>query len=861
MAEPSNSDASWIDDETELLSRLRGVDGVSVSRTLPALPGYEHVVELGRGGQGIVCSAVQTSTNRRVAVKLIHSGAALDPRARGRFEREIELAARLRHPSIVRVYDSGIAEGGVPFLIMDLVEGSTLDEHVAAIDPAQRVPGTLGLIRDIALAVHHAHQRGVIHRDLKPSNVRVTPEGTPIVIDFGLAKAFDEATPSGHTLTGVLPQFLGSVAWASPEQARGDADAIDTRTDVYSLGLMLYRALTGESPYNVTGSFTDALSNIENTPPVPLRRRDPKLPRSAERIASCCLAKAPGDRYATAADLAADLDRALKHEPVLAGEVSAWRVAQRQLVRYRVALAVTIALLVGTTAAAVVASSLLSRAHEAERTAGLEADRADAVSSFLTRMLASTAAEDLGREATVRQVLERAESELAADRASGDTTAPAVRQALHEAIATTYRSLGAYAAALAHVDDAITASAAAGSDAVDVLALRNARVGLLIDLSRYDEAEPIAKTLHARAEKELGAEHPVTLGALANVALLLSERGGYDEAIAIHRTLYETRKLVLGPNAEDTITSLHNMAVEENLAGRPERALPHYQEALRIQTKSLGRDNASTLRTRNGYLTTLHNTGDLGAAEVGFVELIPLAERTFGPDHSETNTVRSNYAFLLNDLGRPDEALAVLETAFASSARTLGPAHSTTINFRTGVAVSRYRLGDIDGAIELLDESFRISRSSLGENDARTIAAGKSLAAALRAGDRAPEALPVAKQMLASARGFFAEGSFDVYDITRLLADIQHDTGAYRASIETRQDAIRIAEGLGITQRVITNLASLAESHCALGNGAEADAALAEAMKQAQLEPDPEIRSDTVARLASQTENQNCHGG
>ncbi|MFN7885476.1 MAG: serine/threonine-protein kinase, partial [Phycisphaerae bacterium] len=258
----SNSD--WFKDETSLLAELRRSRmGLAAA---PTVSGYIELRELARGGQGVVYTAQQQSTKRSVAIKVLsdtpHGG-----RSRLRFDREVELAASLRHPGIVRVYDSGSTHDGRRYLAMELVEGQRLDEWAKDNRAWRRI---VPVFANICEALQHAHQRGVIHRDIKPSNVRVDADGTAKILDFGLARATELS--SEQTQVTQSGQFMGSMPFASPEQASGENDRIDTRSDVYSLGVMLYNLLTNGFPYNVEGSLRDVMDRINTHQPAPLRR-------------------------------------------------------------------------------------------------------------------------------------------------------------------------------------------------------------------------------------------------------------------------------------------------------------------------------------------------------------------------------------------------------------------------------------------------------------------------------------------------------------------------------------------------------------------------------------------------------------
>jgi len=310
--------------------------------------GYRILRELHRGGQGVVFEAVQNSTGRRVALKRLLGGVLAGARERARFEREISILAQLDHPGLVAIHDTGEQDGCVYF-VMDLVPGRSLDEYVEERNPT--APELVRLFEKICEAVEAAHLLGIIHRDLKPGNIRIRPDGSPCVLDFGLAKllaARDSGGDPGVTATG---QFVGSLPWSSPEQAQGGGHPIDRRTDVYSLGVLLYQMLTGTFPYTISGRAQDVVLEIAGTEPVPPGRHRPDLDGELAVIVLKCLSKDPARRYQSAGELARDLRRHLAGEPIEARRDSSLYMLKKSLLRYRPQLLVAglflLALLLG----------------------------------------------------------------------------------------------------------------------------------------------------------------------------------------------------------------------------------------------------------------------------------------------------------------------------------------------------------------------------------------------------------------------------------------------------------------------------------------------------------------------------------
>lgn len=314
-----------------VLSKPIDQPGPPTPATAPlALPGYLIQAEISRGGQGVVYRALQTTTQQTVAVKVLHASHTDSPRSRARFAREIEIAAALQHPGIVRVFDSLSLPDGRYALIMELIEGRPLDEWLAS-SPRPPVRAALVILAQVAEALHHAHQKGVIHRDLKPANVLIDPAGMPHILDFGVARWTDPAQQRTQvTATG---EFSGTLAYAAPEQVSEHARGIDLRSDLYAVGVMAYQAVTGSLPYRVDGSLETILFNILQTPPG--RPRQSAMDEDLWTILNKALAKEPDRRYQTAAELARDLRQYLAGDAIDARRDSRWYVIRKSVRRNR----------------------------------------------------------------------------------------------------------------------------------------------------------------------------------------------------------------------------------------------------------------------------------------------------------------------------------------------------------------------------------------------------------------------------------------------------------------------------------------------------------------------------------------------
>jgi len=732
------------------------------------------------GGMGTVYEARQESPRRIVAVKVLKRGLASRAALR-RFEYESQILARLRHPNIAQVFEAGMHQEPddpgvlVPYFAMEYIPGARpLTDYASAHDLS--VDQRLDLFMRVCDAVHHGHQKGIIHRDLKPANILVDSSGAPKIIDFGVARSTD-SDMAVTTIQTDVGQLIGTITYMSPEQCDADPNDLDTRSDVYALGVILYELLTGEMPYDLAKRpIHEAMRVIKEQRPARPSTTIRVLRGDLEIIMMKALEKDRERRYASALALSEDIARYRAKQPILARPPSVTyevlQFARRNRLMVGAACAVLAALFIGGIATSIAlgralrAETALGRSLTAESNARLRAEQqariASGINSFLNNDLLAAANPEYSanRELTVREALD-----AAASRIEGKfPDQPLIEAGIRHTIGAAYRSLGEPGLSETHLrlagdlyEDTL------GESDERTIAARGDLAVTLIDAAELAEADRILRRGLDIASKTYGEESAIVLSLWSNVATLRKYQGDLDESISIlERILGEQREL-LGDKAQDVLTTMNNLAIayidqsryaeaEELLQaclegckavhgenhpdtlstlgnlgrvqesqGKYDEALESLEEAWTRQKKVLGPQHPYTVRTHSSIGVVHWKRNAFDEAERVFVENLDILRSTLGEDHPDTATARNNLAALYNETERYAEAEPLLKTSYDVQKRVLGPAHLETLNSMSNLAYCYDLQGKRDLAGPLYAEVLSVRRRVLGESNVDTM--------------------------------------------------------------------------------------------------------------------------------------------
>jgi serine/threonine protein kinase/Tfp pilus assembly protein PilF len=754
---------------------------------------YKLLQQIGEGGCGIVYMAEQVEpVRRRVALKIIKLG--MDTKSVvARFEAERQALALMDHPNIAKVFDAGATETGRPYFVMELVRGRKITEYCDEKKLSTRA--RLDLFTQVCKAIQHAHQKGIIHRDIKPSNILVSvDDGLPVpkVIDFGIAKATSGQQLTNRTLFTAFEQFIGTPAYMSPEQAMLTNVDVDTRSDIYALGVLLYELLTGKTPFDAQKLLAIGLDEMRRT----IREQEPERPSTRlstlpdqelsttaqhrgldapklvselrgdlDWIVMKALEKDRGRRYETANGLSADINRHLNNEPVIARPPSNGYRFQKMLRRNKMAFAagtaVVASLMIGLTLSTVLffrerqareqANKQRANAEKQQAKASEEAAMAKAVNDFLIHDLLRQAASEAQAEAnfrpdpnlTVRQALERAADRIG-DRFRNQ---PLQEAAVRLAIGHSLIAVGEPSRAAAHLEKTVElARAKLGASHVNTRTAMNYLGVAYSDSGEVNKALAIFEERLQLQTATAGADDKETLGARMNLAAIYERTGRIEKALMLYKETLQLMKANLGPADPYTLNVMQNLANCYRATGKLDQALPLSEETLKLRQAALEANHPSILQSMRNLASVYRDMDQLDLALPLLEKTLNSMEATLSPEHPETVAVMMDLALGFRESGNVERSLPLAKKALELQQAKRGTDDPNTVIMMNHLASLYREVGKIEEALPLLDETLKVIKLKSGRNDRKTLGAMNNLALGYRDAGKLDLAVPVLEE-------------------------------------------------------------------------------------------------------------------
>jgi serine/threonine protein kinase len=777
----------------------------------------------GKGGIGEVFVARDQELNREVALKEMQDPYARDAHSRGRFVREAEITGGLEHPGVVPVYGLGTYGDGRPFYAMRFIQGETLQDAIREFHAGQgdwTLRGLLTRFVTMCNTMGYAHSRGVLHRDLKPANVMLGRYGETLIVDWGLAKA--GVSGQGSSARGLteggsdgLPEpalapcltdgvetqagsALGTPSYMSPEQASGRLDLLGPASDIYSLGATLYTLLTGRPP--IEGRDTvEVLRKAQRGEWLPVRQVKAEVPPALAAICQKAMALAPSARYATALEVAADVERWLADEPVSAHR-EAWTTRSRRWMRRHrtlmsTAVGVLVVALLGATVGLVVVSEAERKETAARKIAEAQKAKAEAISHFLIQDILRQAHPDANarnKQVTVEEALDRATEKIE----GAFPGEPEIEASIRGMVGEVYGSLGLYEKAEPQLRKALELlEKYLGSDHPETLVAEMRLGSVFWNAFKFSEADAILCKSIEKSRRTLGPDHPQTLSTTLYLASVLKSQGRWVEGEQLARNSLPAVRRVFGPEHIETITAINILGQLLREQGKLDEAGDLFEQCIEIGRGIQGREYPTKLLDCTDSLARLRLAqGRLSEAEELFRGNWKTASNMLGPEHRFTLLEGNNLAVVLTAQGKWDEAERLLQQNYEVHRRTLGPEHGQTLCTVNYLAEVLQAKGNFAGAEELLRPNLEVAQRTLNEQNPVTLRAMFDLSAVLLAQGKAAEAEPLARRCRERQQTTLPRGHWQTALTENLLGGCLTDLHRYDEAEPLLCDGYRVLE-------------------------------------------------------------------